>query len=51
MLDTKIRYVFSAFLGIIVATSFLIPAAKADRLASVKKAGVLHCGVVPGVPG
>ena len=51
MIDNKTRYVFSAFLGIIVATSFLIPAAKADRLASVKKAGVLHCGVVPGVPG
>ncbi|MBR86063.1 MAG: amino acid ABC transporter substrate-binding protein, partial [Rhodospirillaceae bacterium] len=51
MIDNKIRYVFSVFLGIIVATSFLIPAAKADRLASVKKAGVLHCGVVPGVPG
>ncbi len=25
--------------------------AKADRLADVKKAGILHCGVVPGVPG
>lgn len=25
--------------------------AHADRLADVKKAGVLHCGVVPGVPG
>ena len=24
---------------------------KADRLAEVKKAGILHCGVVPGVPG
>ena len=23
----------------------------ADRLASVKKAGVLHCGIVPGLPG
>jgi len=25
--------------------------AKADRLADVKKAGILHCGVVPGVMG
>ena len=25
--------------------------ARADRLADVKKAGILHCGVVPGVPG
>ena len=25
--------------------------AHADRLADVKKAGILHCGVVPGVPG
>ena len=51
MIYSKLRFIFSALLGIIVATSFLAPAAKADRLASVKKAGVLHCGIVPGLPG
>ena len=40
MIYSKLRFVFSALLGIIVATSFLVPAAKADRLAAVKKAGV-----------
>lgn len=33
------------------ATAFVSGTAHADRLADVKKAGILHCGVVPGVPG
>lgn len=36
----------------LVAVSNLFAAtAQADRLADVKKAGILHCGVVPGAPG
>jgi general L-amino acid transport system substrate-binding protein len=50
LLDFKIRPAFTAALALL---SFGIVAsdAKADRLADVKKAGILHCGVVPGVPG
>ena len=35
----------------ITATTLFSSSAYADRLASVKKAGVLHCGIVPGLPG
>jgi len=35
----------------IASLGIMATAAKADRLADVKKAGILHCGVVPGVPG
>ncbi|MEE2745655.1 MAG: amino acid ABC transporter substrate-binding protein [Pseudomonadota bacterium] len=37
--------------GLALATQITISSANADRLASVKKAGVLHCGIVPGLPG
>ena len=40
--------VSAAFLAVFGST---VSAAQADRLADVKKAGILHCGVVPGVPG
>ena len=35
----------------IASLGIMATVAKADRLADVKKAGVLHCGVVPGLPG
>ena len=35
----------------VLATTLFGSSANADRLASVKKAGVLHCGIVPGLPG
>lgn len=37
-----------AIIGVMTSTS---SSAQADRLADVKKAGILHCGIVPGVPG
>jgi len=52
--DLKLRTAAST-VGVLAASILvslgLTTAAKADRLADVKKAGILHCGVVPGVPG
>ena len=45
-----IKHTFAASLAIALL-GLMAPAAQADRLADVKKAGILHCGVVPGVPG
>ena len=46
--------IFSGALAVLTAVGGLTAnstSAHADRLADVKKAGILHCGVVPGVPG
>ena len=45
-----IKHTFSASLAIALL-GLTAPTVQADRLADVKKAGILHCGVVPGVPG
>jgi general L-amino acid transport system substrate-binding protein len=48
--DSKIGR-FTAMSLAVVSFAIMANVAKADRLADVKKAGILHCGVVPGVPG
>ena len=49
-MNLHLKHMIAAFFATLsfcwVATS-----AQADRLADVKKADILHCGVVPGVPG
>jgi general L-amino acid transport system substrate-binding protein len=50
ILGLKVDNAIAASLAII-SIGIGLTEAKADRLADVKKAGVLHCGVVPGVPG
>ena len=49
-LDSKIGRL-TVMSAAIASLGIMATAAKADRLADVKKAGILHCGVVPGVPG
>ncbi|MBO34321.1 MAG: amino acid ABC transporter substrate-binding protein, partial [Rhodospirillaceae bacterium] len=46
----KFKYTIATSLGLLFL-GLITAAAEADRLADVKKAGILHCGVVPGVPG
>ena len=44
--------VFAISVGLGVSATTLIGSfAYADRLADVKKNGILHCGIVPGLPG
>ena len=49
-LNIKPRFLIAVSLAVTVL-GITINDAKADRLADVKKAGVLHCGIVPGMAG
>ncbi len=55
MRRNKLKKLMSGALTVVGAVAFIVigsaTSVKADRLDQVKKAGVLHCGVVPGAPG
>jgi general L-amino acid transport system substrate-binding protein len=55
MRRNKLKKLMSGTLTVVCAIIFIVigsaTLANADRLAQVKKAGILHCGVVPGAPG